>query len=392
MTPVFAARRRADEFAALVEAPSTGGPRDARYDDLLQLVGALRVTAPVTPRPEFVADLRQRLMTAADTALVPDDTERLTLPPRRSARERRIAVAVGGFALVGATTSMAMAAQSALPGDVLYPVKRAMESAQTGISFGEADKGATLLANASGRLDEVSALSSGADAEDTIAIADTLDVFADQAGKAADLLLADYAEHGHQASVSELRDFTASSLAQLTALEPVVPDAAQDELFRAAQVLLEIDAAARRACPVCAGSGITEIPPVFAPTPSAVEIPDAAGSLTPGAGKHKPGAKHRQQGTTTAAADPGVPAVDGDSLTPGSVLKPSSTTAANDTPKGETPPPPADDPISGLTGGLTGGGNADTSSPAPAGDGNLVDELGDLVGESLDPVTGGLAP
>jgi hypothetical protein len=391
MTPVFAARRRADEFAALVEAPSTGGPRDARYDDLLQLVGTLRVTAPVTPRPEFVADLRQRLMTAADTALVPDDTERLTLPPRRSARERRIAVAVGGFALVGATTSMAMAAQSALPGDVLYPVKRAMESAQTGISFGEGEKGAALLANASGRLDEVSALSSGADAQDTIAIADTLDVFADQAGKASDLLLADYAENGHQGSVSELRDFTAASLAQLTALEPVVPDAAQDELFRAAQVLLDIDAAARRACPACAGSGITEIPPVFAPTPSAVEIPDATGSLTRGTGKHKPGAKHQGRGTTTTA-DPGVPAVDGDPLTPGSVLKPSSTTAANGTPKGETPPPPSDDPVSGLTNPLTGGGNADTSSPPPAGEGDLVDELGDLVGETLDPVTGELLP
>ena len=65
-----------------------------------------------------------------------------------------------------------------------------------------------------------------------------------------------YAENGDQASISELRDFTADSLDQLTALESQVPDAAEDELVRAAQLLVEIDAAAQRACPLCAGSGI----------------------------------------------------------------------------------------------------------------------------------------
>ena len=67
MTPVFAARRRAEEFAALVETPSTGGSGDPRYDDLLRLVGSLRDTAPVTARPEFVADLRERLLTETST-------------------------------------------------------------------------------------------------------------------------------------------------------------------------------------------------------------------------------------------------------------------------------------------------------------------------------------
>ena len=42
--------------------------RDARYDELLELVRPLRETPPVEARPEFVADLRARLMTAADTA------------------------------------------------------------------------------------------------------------------------------------------------------------------------------------------------------------------------------------------------------------------------------------------------------------------------------------
>ena len=290
MTPVFAARRRAEEFAALVEAPSTSGPSDARYDELLRLVGTLRETTPVTARPEFVSGLRERLMTVADTALVPNDSERLTLPPRRSARERRIAVAIGGFALVGATTSMAMAAQNALPGDVLYPVKRVMENVEAGLRVGEADQGTTLLASASGRLDEVSALSEDPDSRDTLAIADTLNVFTDQATQASDLLLSDYAQTGQQASISELRDFTADSLAQLTTLEPLVPEAAQDELVRAAQVVYQIDAAAQRACPACAGAGVTEIPPIFAPT-SAFDVPDASGDDRAGA---RPGRTRRR--------------------------------------------------------------------------------------------------
>ena len=41
MTPVFAARRRAEEFAALVE-DRRPRRRDARYADLLALVAALR--------------------------------------------------------------------------------------------------------------------------------------------------------------------------------------------------------------------------------------------------------------------------------------------------------------------------------------------------------------
>ena len=59
MSPVFAARRRAEEFDALVEARTAGRPvDDARFDDLLDVVGALRSTPQPQARPEFVADLR----------------------------------------------------------------------------------------------------------------------------------------------------------------------------------------------------------------------------------------------------------------------------------------------------------------------------------------------
>lgn len=398
MTPVFAARRRAEEFAALVDAPSTGGSDDPRYDDLLLLVGTLRDTTPVTARPEFVADLRGRLMTAADAALtpaeaaqVPTEAQRLTLPPRRSARERRIAAAVGGLALVGATTSVAMAAQNALPGDVLYPVKRAVENAQTGIQLGDGDKGVALLANASGRLDEVSALSEDpSGGEDTAAIADTLGAFVDQASEASDLLLADYAENGNQASISELRDFTADSLDQLTALESQVPDAAQDELVLAAQLLVEIDAAAQRACPLCAGSGITEIPRIFAPTSVEFTVPGPSGAVvarTPD--KRGDGTRAKDEGRS--GGTPAVPGVDPVELPAGSVQQPAPAPAPDG---GQQAEPSNDDPIGNLTDKLGNGGSTGTStgtsSPTKPGPGDVVDDVKTGVKDGVDGVKDGV--
>ena len=423
MTPVFAVRRRAEEFAALVDAPSTGGSDDARFDDLLTLVGTLRDTTPVTPRPEFVADLRGRLMTAADAALAPaeaaklrPEAQRLTLPPRRSARERRIAAAVGGLALVGATTSMAMAAQNALPGDVLYPVKRAVENVQTGIQLGDGDKGVALLAHASGRLDEVRALSENPAGEDTAAIADTLAAFVDQASEASDLLLADYAENGDQASISELRDFNADSLDQLTALESEVPDAVQDELVRAAQLLVEIDAAAQRACPLCAGSGITEIPRIFAPTSAEFTVPDPSGAVARTPVERGDGTRAQQEGRS--GGTPSVPGVNPGQLPAGSVQQPAPAPAPAPAPGGgQQAEPSNDDPIGNLTDKLENGGSTDTSSPTKPDPGDVVggvkdqvddvkdqvkdqaddvkdqvDDVVDGVGDVVDPVTGDVLP
>lgn len=379
MTPVFPARRRAEEFAALVEEISTGGP-DARYSDLLDVVGALRDAPPVEARPEFVANLRERLMVAAETELVPIDVARLTLPTRNTSRDRRIAAAVGGLALVGATTSMAMAAQSALPGDVLYPVKRAIENIHTGVVMGENQKGSTLLADASGRLDEVTQLSRGGDVQDQMAVADTLNAFTDQSAEASDLLLSDYADHGNRASVEELRAFAATSLDELTAVEPQVPDEARDELFHAAQVLIQIDAAAHQACPACSG-GITKIPPIYAPVSSGFDYSGVQESADKGAAATPP------RVTQGGPVDPKLPHLDQNALPPGSVLSQGGSTGGSAQPGG------VDDPITTLTQGLTGGGSQPTSNPT-SGTPSLPDVGGTLdgAGDTVDGVTGGLNP
>ena len=380
----FTARRRAEEFDSLVEGTSTGRD-DARYADFLDIVAQLRSAPEPVARPEFVGDLRERLMLAAATELAPaDDDARLTLPARRPARERRIAIGVGALALVGATTSVAMAAQSALPGEALYPVKRAIENAQTGFSTDEADKGSRLLANASGRLEEVTELSEKGDLADNVAIASTLNTFTEQTTAASDLLLADYDATGNEASIDELRTFTADSMTRLTKLEETVPVEARDELIHAARVLAQIDVAAQRVCPVCAG-GIADLPAVFFSGGTIGQSGDGAGSSP-----QQPQSSGDQSGKGDGKQDDPVLPETGGSLPPGSVLSPPSSDGGSTGGGGSMPTQPSN-PLGELTEGLLGvGGSQDTSNnnqqqpllPLPP-------VLEDTVDGLTDPLLGG---
>lgn len=380
MSPVYASKRRADEFQALVEHQHLSATAEAQLGDLLLLVESLRDIQPVLPRADFSTSLRERLMAAAEIELVPGSpAAKLALPPRRTKRERRIAAAVGGLALVGATTGLAAAAQTALPGDPLYPLKRAIENAQTGLTMGDQAKGATLLSNAQDRLDELTKLTARGD--DQAAMSQTLTDFTDQATQASDLLLADYAQTGHASSITELRDFTASSLDSLADLAPQVDGDAHDALIHAASVLTQIDAAAERACASCGGAGISDLPAILTqgglvtPTPSSVTPP--SGTLT---SSNTAGGK----GTTK----------DGQSGTKdGSVALPtdgSSTGTSEDT-------------LTGLGNAVTGGGDGSSSSTSDGGSGGSLlpglsgpsagastsDPLGDL-GGTVDDATSGV--
>ena len=386
MTPVFS--RRAAKFDSLVEGTSTGPAHDARYGDLLTVVDVLREAPAPEPRPEFVADLRERLMAAADTLLVPSDEARLTLPARRPARERKIIAAVAGVAIVGSSASMAVAAQSALPGDALYPVKRIIEDVQAGIRVGDAQKGATLLTNAEGRLDEVRELSRTGALEDGPAIADTLNEFTEQSTEASDLLLSDYADTGDEGSIRDLRDFTSGSMQSLAELEPQVPIEARDELLHAAQVLSQIDTEAERACAACGGPGINQLPAILASAGYAADasapftgvlVPtrtDAQDGKDGKDGKQQGGKGQEQPETGQAPVSPdSLPALPGTGGGSGS---------AN---------PDTSDPIKTLTEGLlgTGDGSQPTSNGSGSGSGSgsgqpQLPNLGEILEGVTDPL------
>jgi hypothetical protein len=383
MSPVYASKRRADEFQVLVERQQPGEIADAQLRDLLMLVESLQDIEPVMPRADFSVSLRARLMVAAEGELASTGAAaKLAMPPRRTKRERRIAAAVGGFALVGASTGLAAAAQSALPGDALYPLKRAIENAHTGLTMGDEAKGSTLLSSAQDRLDELTQLTARGD--DQAAMSQTLGDFTDQATQASDLLLADYAQSGHSDSIAELRDFTATSLDSLADLAPQVDGDAHDALIHAANVLTQIDAAAEDACASCGGAGIDDIPAVLAslglrtPTPSttftlpgdtfSTDTASASGTKT-GKGGMKDGSVHLPStGSDTDTTNDPLGSL-GEAVTGGAD---GSTSTSND----------------GSGGGLLPNlpSSTDTSSGDPVGDlGDAVDDTVSGIGDALIP-------
>src|SRR5690349_9254929 len=263
MTAPFSARRRADEFEALLSRDPTTAPRERdaeRYADLLEVVADLRAVPPVDARAEFVASLRERLMAEADTALVrqPPAPSRLAMPASSRTRQRRIGALLGGVAIVGSAATMAVAAQTALPGESLYGVKRGIESAQVRLATDDADRGRTLLAQAGTRLTELEELAADDRGGEQV-VPETLDSFTRQSSDGVRSLLGSYEATGRQSDAQAARDFTATSMDRLERLQGELPESTRDDLLAAGRTLADLDLEVSNSCLACTG-GITEVP------------------------------------------------------------------------------------------------------------------------------------
>jgi hypothetical protein len=268
MSPAFPTRRRAEEFDALLAGELTEAP-SAELAALLEVVDQVRALPEITPRAEFAASLRERLMAEAPAALAApatataeEPTTRLSVgrrTPSKSSRERRIALAIAAFSVVGATTASAVASQGALPGDTLYPVKRLIEDARTSLAMGEDAKADTLLSQARTRLKETRELSDR-DNPDTDAITKSLRSFGDTADHASTVILAHDAGHADDKEIGQLRTFTGQSVADLSDLADVLPASVDGVLADVVNGLIAIDQSAAQACPGCDGTGIGELP------------------------------------------------------------------------------------------------------------------------------------
>jgi hypothetical protein len=251
MTPQISARRAAEDFARVVD----GSLQDVadRYADLTSTVDLLRRQDIPVARPEFVADLRSQLMAAADTMLVPVEQTApsranvITLQPSR--RQRRIATLAAAFVVVGGTAGVAAAAESSLPGDVLYPIKRGIESAQVSLNTSDAARGHDLIAQASTRLDEIDGLMSNGDS--TSQITHTLASFKRSATSGADLLFVAYQRDGNPDGLAQLRGTFSDQIAQLKALAAQAPPTAQPDFDSATALLADLDQQARVLCGNC---------------------------------------------------------------------------------------------------------------------------------------------
>ncbi len=253
MTPLFPAQHAAEEFDNVLEGRATTEVAE-RYSGLVATVQVLRVQPEVTPRADFVAELRSRLMLAAETDMVPAPPVVRRLPTR-SRRKRRLGTAAAALVIVGGTAGMAAAASGALPGESLYPIKRGVEQVTIAAHVGDASKGSALLGQANERLDEVKALVAS-DASPALVDATVAD-FNESADAGSEKLFQAYQDDANTADITTVRDFTDSAMSELDSMAQTAGPANTASLRDAADTVADIDQQAAMLCASCGGDILT---------------------------------------------------------------------------------------------------------------------------------------
>jgi hypothetical protein len=141
MAELLPSRRRAESFSRALEGHLQ--PADDQLQRLVDTASRLSAVPLVEPREEFHTALRERLIQAAavelpaQAAAAASATEttpepgrsrpahaKVTDTPNAARRRRRLVAVATALVLVGGGTGVAAASEQALPGDMLYPVKR----------------------------------------------------------------------------------------------------------------------------------------------------------------------------------------------------------------------------------------------------------------------------
>lgn len=384
MTPLIPARRAAEEFARVVD----GSQVDVadRFADLTDCVEMLRTQEIPAPRAEFVADLRTRLMAAADTLLVPADAPAqprlapvVTLPDTRRRRHRHLGAAAAAFVMVGGTAGMAAAAEGSLPGDPLYPIKRSIESALVSLNTNDAAKGRDLVAQASTRLDEIDAmLGNGAS---TTQLNHTLSSFERSASSGADLLFVSFQRDGDVEDLASLRSTFADQSARLTDLAHQAPAPAQPAFADASALLSDLDQQARVLCGNCgpdSGAGFTDL--TSAPALSSLLTQPAAAAAADELAARNKALADKAAGIAEDTPVAPAPADTPDLGTPGGL------------PGVEVPSLPTDSDALGSTVGSITGGVQGLLDEVDSATGGVLTPLTDTLDSTLDAATDLLTP
>jgi hypothetical protein len=208
-------RRRAERFAHLLDAHSSGGRRragDREMAGLLRTATALSsVSQPdaATPDPEFTDRLRTRLLSVMEVQGIAQPAA-----PRRTFRvPRRVVIAGPALAGVLALSGVGAASHGAVPGDTLYGVKRSTESAQLTLASTDVNRGRLFLDFARTRMSEARAVVS-----DPAALNKSLDDMDDSSRNGARLLGAAAVERQDRAPLDALDGFVLTQRSQLRVL------------------------------------------------------------------------------------------------------------------------------------------------------------------------------
>ncbi len=332
------ARVSEDFEARLAPALRPGTDRSAhpagedRADDLVALAvdlrDAARPLAGVLPRQEFRVALAERL---ADQARELEPERRAaatgtgaparranpvrTHQPRGSEHRRRLRTVTAGLVavVVAGGAGAAVASESALPGSLLYPLKRQVEDLRLTLSSPGQARGGTELSLARKRLleaEELALASGGADVlADTPRLRATLDDFAASALAGIASLNDDYAETGDAASLAAINTFLDETVRPLERLRTMTPPSVHAVID---QLLADLEA--RRAeladtvasCAACRDIDLVVAVPQTEPTEGSSVGPDGPATAVPSTTPVESG----EGGTGGGPLDPLDPVVD----------------------------------------------------------------------------------
>jgi hypothetical protein len=238
---------------AFADALTGRRPAGGEVAELVDVATRLcEIAAEAEPAPEFRTSLRTQLIAMPVAVPLVQRTHR---PVRSSVGIRRWAVA---FAAMLATTfgaGMTAASASTVPGDTLYPVKRAIENAQLAFKYSDASKGDFHLQLASERLGEVDQLSSTRGTS-TEVVSETLAEFNRQAALGSHALMRSYLSNDSKADLVRLNRFSSASAHRLADLQGRLSAA---DLGQAEEVLDEMATQSVRMCPTCDGSLVDNV-------------------------------------------------------------------------------------------------------------------------------------
>jgi hypothetical protein len=273
--------REVEQLAALLDgsrAPHEVGREARRLGAIATAVIEREPFEAVTLSPANREAMRARLLAdiangATETAPAPAPSRE---PRRVGTRSFRLGVATGLASAVVGTTGVAFAAQEALPGEALYRVKQATESARLSLAGDVTQHGRLQLKFAEERLDEVS------EGRDRLTSTHLVAALADMDQRSLDGAEALIAEAGRRDDgqlLAELDAFTQRQAATLVEiydeLPPQVRPHAEDSLGMLRWIRLELLFPAIQACD-CVELAETGVLPVGESTSLAERLRSAA--------------------------------------------------------------------------------------------------------------------
>lgn len=375
-----------EELAQLLDGELPADEAPAELAQLLQLASSVSEHTEVArPTPAFRASLRRELVEEIEASQVTlFDRMRDTIRERTAGIRHsvRAGLATGVASAMIGSAGVAVAAQQAIPGDVLYPVKQATEDVRMWLTGGQVEAGRLHLQFARERLEEIE---DGAGRLDGDQVIDTLGDMDDETIAGADDLLRVFEDTGATEVLDELTTFTTEQTSRLTVVMDRLPAIAVPVAEDSLEVLRRVDVQVSMALDPCieiCGNTTTTTPP---DRPTVVEpgegpaVPADSCECTSGPVAEPPRDPGQTQDDTAASEDPG-PADDG--------TTDDTAEAPDDGGTDVVPPLPGDldevgDQIDEVIDDLVGDdGTVDDVTD------QLPDEVGDQIDDAVDDLTG----